>query len=243
MSATAEHMVSIADSSAGGNQTDSQVAELSAVPAIQRGRQPVLPTPSAEMSATWAEASEGFELNLRAHDRARGTISNRRCSFRIMARHATYAGLDPETVTDKWMTKYLIDQREDRRGNGFTSLFEDLRGFWLWWTAESGKPNPMADFPRPRTVIEQTHVLTPNELNDILATSAGRDFQDLRNRAMLLTFMDSGLRRFELAALDLDDVDLKGEVRQGRPQAGVHHRGRDGRGNLALPEVPAAARA
>ena len=78
--------------------------------------------------------------------------------------NATHAGLDPEQVGKEWITTYLLDQREGRRGNGFTSLYEDLRAFWRWWAAEHDRPNPMASFPRPKIVSTETHVLSEEEL-------------------------------------------------------------------------------
>ncbi len=187
------------------------VQEVTAEPIAQRGREPVIPTPAVEMSAGWAAAWTGFHLRLRAENRAPGTISNRKCSFHIMARHATHAGIDdPGAVTEEWMTTYLLDQREGRKGNGFTSLYEDLRAFWRWWSGKYEEPSPMANFPRPKLVSSETHVLSEDELAAILDTCKNkRDFQALRNRALILVLLDSGLRRAELAALDVDDVDFE----------------------------------
>lgn len=52
-------------------------------------------------------------------------------------------------------------------------------------------------------------MLSEDQLAAVLATCSGRGFDQLGSRALILLLMDSGLRRFELSALDVDDVDLQ----------------------------------
>ncbi|MDQ2873395.1 MAG: tyrosine-type recombinase/integrase [Actinomycetota bacterium] len=173
----------------------------------------MIPTPNMDASDAWAYAWTGFELDQRSRNRSPNTISNRRCSYFIMARHATHDELaDPDQVTRAWLQSYLLRQREGRKGNGFTSLWEDLRAFWKWWADQYEKPSPMTKIPRPSTVVTAVPVLDPDEISAILKACGGRDFDPLRNRAIILTLLDSGLRRFELAALTLDDVDVKERI-------------------------------
>lgn len=52
------------------------------------------------------------------------------------------------------------------------------------------------------------------EIQALLATCAGDRFIDVRDKAILTILLGTGLRRFELVALDLEDVDLEtGEIR------------------------------
>jgi site-specific recombinase XerD len=167
-----------------------------------------------DASAAWTYAWTGFELDQRSRNRSPSTITNRRCTFNIMARHATHDELtDPDQVTKAWLQGYLLRQREGRKGNGYMTLWEDLRAFWKWWSAEYDKPSPMAKLPRPATVrTSAPAVLDQDQIRAILAACSGRRFDQLRNKAIILTLMDSGLRRFELAALRLDDVDVKQRI-------------------------------
>lgn len=60
---------------------------------------------------------------------------------------------------------------------------------------------PVADLPDPQ-------VLAGEEIAALLAACAGPAFEDLRDAAMIRLLCETGLRRAELAALRLDDVDL-----------------------------------
>lgn len=110
----------------------------------------MLPTPNVEASPAWAESWTGFHLGMQFKHRSVNTIANRKCNVSIMAQHATADGIaEPDQVTKVWLQTYLLRQAEDRKGNGYTSLYQDLRAFWMWWADDAEKPSPMAKIPRP----------------------------------------------------------------------------------------------
>ena len=126
-----------------------------------------------------------------------------------------------------WLQKYLLDQKAVRNGNGFTTLFEDLRQFWSWYAADEGTVSPMDGLPRPKTVVTTVPVLTADQVRKILAGCSGPGFEDVRNRALVLVLLQAGLRRMEASALNIGDIDLhehtvtvaRGKV--GRPRVAV----------------------
>lgn len=178
----------------------------------------MLPTPPVETSQGWAYAWQGFLLDMETRKRSPSTISNRKCSVTIMAKHATADGLtEPDLVTREWLKQYLTHQGKDRKGNGYPSLYQDLRAFWCWWVddateehdgGQQAPPNPMSKIPRPAMVNTTVPVLSEHEIDRLLAACGGRDFESMRNRAIVLLLLATGLRRFELTALDVADVDI-----------------------------------
>jgi site-specific recombinase XerD len=196
------------------------VTEVTATARKPRGRVTMLPTPVVDINDAWAYAWQLFELDMETRKRSHRTIRNRKCNFNIMARHAIHDGLDgPEQITRQWLQLYLNKQRKDRQGNGYTSVYQDIRAFWVFWvdseseydhtgTITSAPVNPMSRIPAPKVVTTEVPVLSVEQIDSILAACSGRDFQDLRDRAIILVLLASGLRRFELAALDLADVDM-----------------------------------
>lgn len=77
----------------------------------------------------------------------------------------------------------------------------------------------MLAVPRPRDVITPVAVLSATQVSSVLAACDGKDFLSLRDRAMVLLFLESGIRRAELSALDIQDVDLRSRelvVRRGK---------------------------
>jgi integrase len=55
-------------------------------------------------------------------------------------------------------------------------------------------------------------VLADADLRDLLATCAGTDFTARRDAAIILLFLDGGLRLSELAGLQVADVDLRDRI-------------------------------
>jgi site-specific recombinase XerD len=181
----------------------------------------MVPTPVVDVSSAWGFAWDLFELNMESLHRSHSTIRNRRCNFTVMAKHACNDGLDePGQVTRQWLQGYLNRQRKDRQGNGYTSVYQDIRAFWTFWVEDnsefdhtgaitSAPVSPMSRIPAPKTVTTAVPVLSPDEISAILKACSGRGFEDVRNTAIIETLLASRLRRFELTALDVDDVDIK----------------------------------
>lgn len=112
----------------------------------------MLPTPNVEASPGWADAWIGFDLDMQFKNRSINTIANRKCNVSILAKHATADGITgPDQVTRIWLQQYLLRQAKDRKGNGYTSLFQDLTAFWTWWSDDAEKLSPMTKIPRPGT--------------------------------------------------------------------------------------------
>jgi hypothetical protein len=122
----------------------------------------MLPVPAVDPSPAWTEAWDGFELDQMSKGRAANVIRSRRCTIRILARHATAAGLDPTGVTKAWLTRYLIEQGKDRQGSGAGQIRQEIKLFFRWFASEYGLPDPMAGIPRPsgksRPVIRRAGV-------------------------------------------------------------------------------------
>ncbi len=86
--------------------------------------------------------------------------------------------------------------------------FREVRCFFNWITANGYLPaSPFARLHNVRLPKKIVRVFTPEDLQRLLAacppTTAG-----LRDRAILITLLDTGLRVSELAQLTIDDLDL-----------------------------------
>jgi integrase/recombinase XerC len=175
----------------------------------QRGRLPVVVAPDIEPAPGWIDIWTGYELHLLSLGRSSSTVRNRHSAVIPLARHATAEGLDPSSITREWMQRYLIEQRKSRKGNGYATLFEDLKQFWAWYADERGTASPMKGIGRPRLVETKVPVLSREQLNTVMAACSSRTLLASRDRALLMLMVDSGLRRTEVTQLDVEDVDLK----------------------------------
>lgn len=95
--------------------------------------------------------------------------------------------------------------------------YRALQSFFRW-CEEAGEVerSPMAEM-RPPVVSrfpagrpDAAPAIPEDAVDRLLAACAGRDFRDLRDLAIVRLFVDTGLRRNELATLRVEDVNLPG---------------------------------
>lgn len=81
------------------------------------------------------------------------------------------------------------------------------------WLIEEGiiKESPMARMKPPRVPRDIVKPFSPDDINRLL-TLCNNSFSGLRNRAIILAFLDTGLRLSELANIQLSDLDMDREV-------------------------------
>ncbi len=87
--------------------------------------------------------------------------------------------------------------------------FREVRCFFNWITANGYVPaSPFARLHNVRLPQKIVRVFTPDDLRQLLAACPATPL-GARDRAVLMTLLDTGLRVSELVRLTLDDVDLE----------------------------------
>jgi integrase len=211
------------------------------------GRPPLIDTPAVPMSPQWSSVWRRFE---RSHySQSSSTIRNRRISVTQLARWLALpendAITDPEQVSRHHLREYMALQESVREGCGVLTTCADLHVFWRWYTGEyrdceecadpstyrfhSCGRSPMHGVRRPsprKNKAKVVPVLSPSQLDDVLASVVGRSFYALRDRALIMVLVESGVRRTEAASLNVSDLDLTRRgggtvhVRDGKNQDG-----------------------
>ena len=82
------------------------------------------------------------------------------------------------------------------------------------WLVDEGEltASPMTRLPRPTAPLGQPTVLTADQIQALLGACAGPAFEDFRDTALIRVFVDTGLRLTEMAALEIDDIDLDSDA-------------------------------
>lgn len=145
-----------------------------------------------------------YRLHLEDSGLAARTVST---YLPILARFS--AVHDPCTVTAAETAHYL---RELRLGHSpaTTQIHHVVLRQFLGWLVTEGERegNPLAGRPLPRVQARPVAVVASGELHKLLDACAGPSFTDRRDTAILRLFVDTGMRRAELAGLRVADVDF-----------------------------------
>ncbi len=94
-------------------------------------------------------------------------------------------------------------------GHSISTYLRAIRAFWTWLESEEivvTNPFPRVKFPRPPLKVVPT--FGEEQLRSLFATLDRTSMLGIRDWAMLLLFLDTGIRVSELVNIDRDAVDL-----------------------------------
>jgi site-specific recombinase XerD len=155
---------------------------------------------------------DSFLRHLAAENRSRSTLTTYGAAIDLLA---TYLGdVDVDGIRAADVESFLIDLRErGQRPATLANRYRSLQQFFKWLVDEGELgSSPMANLRPPHVPEEPPEVIQEAELRALLATCDGTDFDARRDIAILRLFLDTGMRRTELAGLTLADLDLDHSV-------------------------------
>lgn len=118
---------------------------------------------------------------------------------------------DVVDFTKKDVQAHLAALQAIRAPNTVAIRFRSLQQWFKWLTEEEEiASNPMAGMKPPAVPEQPVDVIPTLDLKLLLKTCAGKDYADRRDTAILLLFIDSGVRLEEMAGITVADLDLRG---------------------------------
>lgn len=156
------------------------------------------------------DAISDFMLSQRSRGHSPHTVAHYNVSLRHLRTFLDARGVtclaDVETKDLREFIEDLQIRFKSKTANGVAS---DVRALFAFHEKEENiRSNPMRRVSLPRLDKTILPAFTIEELRAIFATCKGKTAIDLRNRAILLMLLDSGIRLAELAAMRVGDVDL-----------------------------------
>ena len=152
-----------------------------------------------------------FERHLRAANRSPSTIQKYVMAARQLTRHLADEGR-PTNVSEvqrRDVEGYISFLLERYKPGTALTRYQDLQQFFKWAVDEEEiDVSPMAKMTPPMLPEVPVPVLSDEELRALLATCAGKDFDELRDQAILRLFIDAGMRVGELAGLEVAHIDI-----------------------------------
>jgi site-specific recombinase XerD len=154
-----------------------------------------------------------FERHLRAENRSEHTIASYLESLRQAEAFLASRGGSLLDARREDLEAFLEDLLRRRAAETVATRYRRLRVLYRWLEEEEEiLANPMAKM-KPPIIPEQPVPVVPEDgLRRLLATCAGKSFEDRRDTVLILLLVDVGPRRAELMGLKVADVDFDLDV-------------------------------
>ncbi len=113
-------------------------------------------------------------------------------------------------ITPTLLRQWLLHLGKSRNPGGVHANYRAVRAFlrWTWEENEIAAPNPMMKVRPPRVAEEPLEPVPLSDLKAMLDTCDRKSFVGLRDRALLLSLLDTGCRANEFLSLKVSDVDI-----------------------------------
>jgi len=182
--------------------------------------------------AEFALLGTSWELALRADGYSDSTVRSYRQAVASLAAWLDETGqgdIGPADLGRDHIRGWLVHRRESASSSTARAEFSGVRHFCRFLVEEGEAARDATQGIRtPAAGDPETPVLSVEDLRRLLATCAGQDFVSRRDTAIILLFVDGGLRRSELAGLQVADVDLADRIvyvaGKGSRRSGPRHR-------------------
>lgn len=156
---------------------------------------------------------DGFLVAMEAEGKSPATIASYGYSVQSFLDYAearSWPGR-AEEITRQHLSLWLASLNSPKvRPSTAATKYRAVLRFFGWLVTEGDiEESPMAGRKPPPIPEEPAPVPTEDELRRLLKATEGKLFEDRRDAAIVMMFIDTGARLSELALLRLDDVDLE----------------------------------
>lgn len=156
--------------------------------------------------------STSWELTLDAEEYAANTRTGYTRALRYFGRWLAEHHPDtaPTEATRDMVRGWLVHIRTSTSRGTARSYLPGLRHFYRWLVAEGETTtDPTAGIKTPKANDTVTATLKAEQIKALLGTCTGDQFMARRDAAIMLVFVDGGLRVAECAGLPVDAVDVR----------------------------------
>ena len=115
----------------------------------------------------------------------------------------------PSEVTVNHVRMFLLKLQERCKPHSIHDYYGCVKRFFNWMVIEGAlEHNPMSNIRPPKYPRELITPFKVEHIRDLLLLCDQGKFLGIRNRAIILAFLDTGLRLSELAGIQLSDLDF-----------------------------------
>lgn len=151
---------------------------------------------------------QGFLLSSRVDGLSPRTLAD--YEYKIGAFVVFCSGLginDPDQVTASEVRQFLLKLQEKGAPASVSGYYKSVKRFFNWMVEEKVLDrSPMVTIHPPRVPQKVIMPFNPEHIKHLLLLCDDRTFIGARNRALVLVFLDTGLRLSEMAGIQLADI-------------------------------------
>lgn len=122
----------------------------------------------------------------------------------------------PESVSGYHIRLFLLSiQQRSLKPATLNAFYRAIRAFFNWCIAEGiidHNKNPFQNMKAPRIPNVLPQPFSQKDIENLLLVTSGKRFVDFRNRALVLTFLDTGLRLTEMSNIQLRDMNFENGI-------------------------------
>lgn len=153
--------------------------------------------------------------SLQARNLSEGTVRVYLASLDDFARYVTEHGMPSSagSIRREHVEAWMADKQLSVRPATASIAYRALQQFWRWAVEEGeAEHSPMARMKPPTIPESPPPTIDDRTIKKLLAACEGKDYRSLRDMAMLRLLLDTGMRRSELAGLNVEDLDFDNDV-------------------------------
>jgi integrase/recombinase XerD len=166
---------------------------------------------------------EGFLKDRKSQNLSKGTIDFYKKKLKRFAEYCNSQEVRLiSQITPSLIRDYLIilEERGHNEG-GVLTHYKSLKAFLRWYEIEEEPEwkNPISKVKAPRVSTEPIEGISREEFDLLLKECTDNDFLGERDKAILYTLYDTGVRASELCNIALEDINLMDNsilIRQGK---------------------------
>jgi integrase/recombinase XerC len=152
-----------------------------------------------------------FLLSCRVDELSPNTLYDYNQKIGAFARYCNT--VKPRDITANHVRLFLVGLQARCTPHSVKDYYGCVNRFFNWMVAEGTlERNPMASMHPPRVPKKIIQPFKMEQIRDLLLLCDENRFLGARNKAIILTFLDTGLRLTELANIQLADVDFERET-------------------------------
>jgi len=158
-----------------------------------------------------------YRRHLLAENKAPRTIQTYLEALRRFSEYLAAQGMpiDPTLVTREHVEAFVADLLTRHKAATAANRYRALQTFFRWMVEEGEiATSPMAKMRPPAISETPPDVLPEAALTRLLKACDGKAFEDRRDTAFIRLLIDTGMRRAELGALKVEDLDFEHDIAQ-----------------------------